>query len=180
MVSRLLLIYAVVELAVIFALVATIGWGWTLLALLATFLLGWGLLAPMAGSQLIRHVGRLRSGLPEPRGALGDGALVTLATGLVLVPGLVTTVVGMLLLVPPIRRVAGPSLAATTLRGLQRRVPLITPATVFADGTRREHSGDRRDYIDGEVIDVVDVEPPTLPSGPIAGGSPERSAFSPD
>lgn len=49
MVSRLLLVYAVVELAVLFALVSTIGWGWTLLMLLATFLLGWGIVAPMAG-----------------------------------------------------------------------------------------------------------------------------------
>ena len=65
MLSRLLLVYAVVELAVIFALVSTIGWGWTLLALLATFLLGWGILAPLAGSQLIRRLGRLRSGLTE-------------------------------------------------------------------------------------------------------------------
>ena len=36
MVSRLLLIYAVVELAAVFALVSTVGWGWTLLVLLAT------------------------------------------------------------------------------------------------------------------------------------------------
>ena len=59
MVSRLLLVYAVVELAAIFALVWTIGWGWTLLTLLVTFVLGWGFLAPMAGSQLkpamLRH-----------------------------------------------------------------------------------------------------------------------------
>ena len=67
MVRRLLLVYALVELAVIFALVSTIGWGWTLLVLLATFLLGWGLLAPMAGSRLIRQLGQLRSGLTEPR-----------------------------------------------------------------------------------------------------------------
>ena len=49
MVSRLLLIYAVVELAVIFALVSTIGWGWTLLALLATFVLGLGHRGPDGG-----------------------------------------------------------------------------------------------------------------------------------
>ncbi|MGA7053226.1 MAG: FxsA family protein, partial [Mycobacterium sp.] len=100
MVRRLLLVYAVVELAVIIALVSTIGWGWTLLALLATFILGWGLFAPMAGSRLIRQLARLRSGLDEPRSALSDGAMVTLATILVLVPGLVTTALGMLLLVP--------------------------------------------------------------------------------
>ena len=62
MLRRLLLVYALVELAVIFALVSTIGWGWTLLVLLATFLLGWGLLAPMAGSRLIRQLGQLRAG----------------------------------------------------------------------------------------------------------------------
>ena len=97
--------------------------------------------------------------MKEPRRALSDGAMVTLATVLVLVPGLVTTTVGMLLLVPPIRTVTGPVLAATLLRGLQRRVPLITD------------TAGRSDFIDGEVIDVRDfgdardVEPPALPYG---------------
>ena len=167
MLSRLLLVYAVVELAVIIALVSTIGWGWTLLVLLATFLLGWGLLAPMAGSHLIRQFGQLRSGLTEPQSAVNDGALITLAMALVLVPGLITTVLGLLLLVPQIRAVAGPGLAGIALRGLQRRVPLITNTTVFTADSRRGYSGDRSDYIDGEVIDVKDFEPPILPQGPI-------------
>ncbi len=153
MVRRLLLVYAVVEFAVIIALVSTIGWGWTLLALLATFILGWGLFAPLAGSRLIRQLARLRSGLDEPRSALSDGAMVTLATILVLVPGLVTTALGMLLLVPAVRSVAGPGLATIAVRGLQRRVPLITDTAGRGRG----------DYIDGEVLDVTDVEPPALP-----------------
>jgi UPF0716 protein FxsA len=160
MVRRLLLLYAVVELAVIIALVSTIGWGWTLLALLATFILGWGLFAPMAGSHLIRQLTGLRSGLNVPRSAVNDGAMVTLATILVLVPGLVTTALGILLMVPPIRAVAGPGLAAMAVRGLQRRVPLVT-ATMPREG--------RGDYIDGEVYhvrdvtDVIDVAPRELP-----------------
>lgn len=150
MVSRLLLIYAVVELAAVVALVSTVGWGWTLLVLLGTFLLGWGLLAPMAGSQLIRQIRQLRSGPAERRDALGDGALVTLATALVLIPGVVTTVLGLLLLVPPIRSLSRPALAAVGMRGL-RRVPLI--------------NRDREtDYIDGEVLDVRDFEAPALRS----------------
>ena len=87
--------------------------------------------------------------------------MVTLATILVLVPGLVTTTLGMLLLVPPIRAVAGPGLAAIAVRGLQRRVPLIT-GTMPGRG--------RGDYIDGEAYDVtdgvtdfIDVEPRALP-----------------
>jgi UPF0716 protein FxsA len=178
MLSRLLLVYAVVELAVIIALVSTIGWGWTLLVLLATFLLGWGLLAPMAGSHLIRQFGQLRSGLTEPQSAVNDGALITLAMALVLVPGLVTTVLGLLLLVPRIRAVAGPGLAGIALRGLQRRVPLITNTTVFTADPRRGYSGNRRDYIDGEVIDVKDFEPPILPQGPIDEARPPRPTSS--
>jgi UPF0716 protein FxsA len=160
MLSRLLLIYAVVELAAVVALVSTIGWGWTLLVLLATFVLGWGLLAPVAGSHLIRQIGRLRSGLTDGRSAAGDGALVTLAAALVLVPGVVTTALGLLLLVPPIRAVARPVLTGMAMSGFRRRVPLITETAVFAAG----YPDQGRDYIDGEVVDVRDVQPPALPN----------------
>jgi UPF0716 protein FxsA len=166
MVSRLLLVYAVVELAAIFALVGTVGWGWTLLGLLVTFVLGWGLLAPIAGSQLIREIGQMRSGLREPRSTLGDGALVTVATALVLVPGFVTTALGMLLLLPPVRAAAGPGLTAIALRGLRRRAPLVSYTSAFTEtftDFRPHPAGDGRDYIDGEVIDVHDVEPTALP-----------------
>jgi UPF0716 protein FxsA len=153
MVRRFLLVYAVVELAVVIALVATIGWGWTLLVLLGTFILGWGLLAPLAGSHLIKQLGQLQAGLKKPRSALSDGAMVSLATVLVLIPGLVTTTLGMLLLMPPIRTAAGTGLAAVALRQFQWRVPLITDTADRGRG----------DYIDGEVIDVVAVEPVALP-----------------
>lgn len=164
MVSRLLLVYAVVELAVIFALVSTIGWGWTLLMLLATFLLGWGIVAPMAGSHLIRRIGRLRSGPAGSRDAAGDGAVVSLAALLVLMPGLVSTALGLLLLIPPVRSAAGPGLGAMAVRTLRRRAPGISYATTFrADPyPAGPYPGDVRghgDYIDGEVIDVKDVEP---------------------
>lgn len=172
MVSRLLLIYAVVELAVIFALVSTIGWGWTLLALVGTFLLGWGIVAPMAGSHVIRRIGQLRSGLTDQRAA-GDGALVSLAALLVLVPGLVSTALGLLLLIPPVRAAVGPGLAARAVRRLQRQMPGFSYASVlrpepqpasgyYSDAGSKAGYG-RGDYIDGEVIDVRDVEAPARP-----------------
>ena len=161
MVSRLLLVYAVVELAAIFALVWALGWGWTLLILLATFVLGWGLLAPLAGSQLLHQLGRMRSGAQERQSTLGGGAVVAVATGLVLVPGLVTTVLGTLLLLPPVRTIAGPGVTAIALRSLQRRVPLVSFGPAFG-ASRRGYAGDGRDYIDGEVIDVTEVDPPAL------------------
>lgn len=160
MVRRLLLIYAIVELAAVLALVTTIGWGWTLLALLGSFVLGVAVWAPMAGVQLSAQVVQLRAGLKEPRSVLSDGAMVALATVLVLVPGLVSTTLGLLLLAPRIRTLVRPALAAFALRGIQRRIPLISDTRMSGDGPRDR---DGRDYIDGEVIGVVDVEPAVLP-----------------
>jgi UPF0716 protein FxsA len=181
MVRRLLFIYAVVELAAIIALVSTIGVSWTLLVLLGAFVLGFAILAPAGGWQLSRQLVYLRLGLQEPRSALSDGAIVTVATGLVLVPGLVTTALGLLLLVPPIRAIARPGLTAIAVRGFQRRAPLITDTTAAGDG---------RDFIDGEVIDVWDVpdvsdvsdvsgvDPLILPQGPIRDEPPPRPTSS--
>jgi UPF0716 protein FxsA len=54
-------------------------------------------------------------------------------------------------------------LAATAVRGIGRRFPLITVATVGAD--RFDHRA-QPDYIDGEVINVTEVDPPALPLRP--------------
>ena len=145
---------------------STIGLGWTLLLLLAAFVAG----MTLAGSQLKRQLTRLRSGLTTQQSrAAGDGALVALGTVLVMVPGLVTTAAGLLLLLPPTRAVARPVLTALAVRGIGRRVPRITVATAGAD-RYTSAPRPRPDYIDGEVIDVADdvtvVDPPALPGEP--------------
>ncbi|ORB73565.1 FxsA family protein [Mycobacterium scrofulaceum] len=175
MLSRLFFVYAAVELVAIIALVSTVGWGWTLLALAGAFLLGWGLVVPAMGSRLVRQIGHLRSGLAEPRVAVRDGTLVTLATALVLVPGLVTTALGLLLLVRPVRSAVGPGLAAIAMRGLRRRMPLLADTTLFAP--RQGHAGAHDGYIDGEVVDVRDFRPPALPDEPVRGGYPGRPGW---
>jgi UPF0716 protein FxsA len=153
MVRRLLLSYAVVELVAIVGLAWTIGWGWALLAFVGTFAVGVVVSAPIATRQLGGQLVQLRNGLKQPGRALGDGVMVSLAAVLVLVPGLVTTAMGMLLLVPPIRAAARPRLAAIAMRRFPDRAPLITDMTGRATP----------DYIDGEVIDVTDFEPSALP-----------------
>jgi UPF0716 protein FxsA len=168
MVSRLFLVYVLVELAVLVALASTIGLGWTLLLLLVAFVAGLAL----AGSQIKRQLGRLRSGLTTQQSQLAtDGAMVALGSVLVVVPGLVTTAAGLLLLLPPTRAVARPLLTAMAARGIVRRAPLITVTTVGAD-RYAPAPRPRPDYIDGEVIDVTDVadftevDPPALPGRP--------------
>ena len=164
MVSRLFLVYVIAELAVVVALASTIGLGWTLLLLLAAFAAGLAL----AGSQLKLQLARLRSGLSADHPRLAaDAMAVAVGTLLMVVPGLVTSAAGLLLLLPPTRAAARPVLAAITVRGIGRRFPLITVATVGAD--RFDHRP-RPDYIDGEVLDVEDVtefvDPPALPLRP--------------
>jgi UPF0716 protein FxsA len=161
MVMRWFLIYVVVELAAVVALASTIGIGWTALLLLATFAIG----LVLAGSQVKRHIRRLRNGFDNPQGALTDSALIGLGTLLVVIPGLVTSALGLLLLLPPTRAAARPVLSLL----VARRVPLIGAAAAGSrlyDAAGRYDTAGHGDYIDGEVIDVVDVEPPALPRAP--------------
>ena len=110
MAMRFFLIYLVVELAVIVALTSTIGFGWTILALLATWLVG----VSLAGSQVKRHLRRLQSGLTAAgvQGAASDSLLVALGTVLVVIPGLASSVLGALFLLPPTRAAARPLVTA--------------------------------------------------------------------
>jgi UPF0716 protein FxsA len=157
MVSRFFLIYVVVEVLAVVGLASTIGLGWTLLTVLVAFVVG----LAVAGSQLKRQMTRLFDA-DQSRFA-ADSAVVALGSLLVVVPGLVTTAAGLLLLLPPSRAVARPALAALAARGIGRRFPLITVATVGAHQRARRP---QPDYIDGEVIDVSQVAPPALPLRP--------------
>jgi UPF0716 protein FxsA len=154
MAMRLFLLYTVIELAVIVALASTIGFGWTVLLLLGTFLLG----IALAGSQVKRHIRRLRSGVDmnTVQGAAADSVLVALGTVLVVIPGLASSVLGALLLLPPTRAVGRPLVKAMAAR----RMALITVAGPVG------YTAARGDYIDGEVIDVTDVEPPAVERKP--------------
>ncbi|MCT7660054.1 FxsA family protein [Mycobacterium deserti] len=150
MAMRLFVLYVIVELAVILALVSTIGLGWTLLLVAGVFAVG----IALAGSQIKRHIRRLRAGLNAAtvQGAATDSVLVALGTVLVFIPGLASSVLGALLLLPPTRAVARPVVTAMAAR----RAPLITVAGVAAQRARRG------DYIDGEVVDVSGAESQAL------------------
>lgn len=156
MMSRLFVVYAVAELAVLLAVVSAIGFSLTLLVLLAVFVVG----LAVASAQLNRQLTLVRSrrtGTPE---AASDSALVALGMALVVIPGFITSAAGLLLLLPLTRPALRPMVRAMALRGIGR--PLFTMTTLRADRSANVGRAPR-DFIDGEVIDVIDVEPVTLP-----------------
>jgi UPF0716 protein FxsA len=146
MVMRTFLVYALVELAVLAALTWSIGLGWTLLVLLATSVVS----VALAGSQVKRQLARLQRGRTSPQGAVADGMLVALGTFLVFIPGLVTTALGALMLMPPTRGAMRPLAGTLLTRGIARRVGVVN---LTAPGGRRFAPAGYGDYIDGEVID---------------------------
>jgi UPF0716 protein FxsA len=112
----------VVEIVVAVALSRWIGGGATLLLVLLGCLGGVWVLR-WAGSGAVRELGRLRrpgsvgpDGLSPVGRDVGEAGLKVVAGLLLLFPGLLTDVVGLLLLVPPVR-----SSVATTLGGRLRR-----------------------------------------------------------
>jgi UPF0716 protein FxsA len=138
MVKRTFLTYVVLELAVLALLTWTIGLGWTLLVLLATSATG----VALAGSQARRQITRLQELSSRPRGSVADGLLVALGTVFVFVPGLVTTLMGALMLLPPTRTLMRPVAGAV----INRAVPKMVPAVTLTPGGYG-------DYIDAEVLD---------------------------
>jgi UPF0716 protein FxsA len=125
-----LLVLAVVEIAVLIAIVHAIGLGWTILLVLATSALG-GWLLRREGVRAWRHFrADFAEGRP-PGNAATDGVLVFMGGILMLVPGFVTAAVGALMFVPPTRRLG----RALAVRLYGKRISAATATSLF--GPRR-------------------------------------------
>ncbi|MUM18798.1 membrane protein FxsA [Mycobacterium sp. CBMA271] len=152
----LFLLYVIVEVSALVALTSAVGIGWTIIAVAGTFVVG----LILAGSQARRAIDQLRRGVRSPGGAVADGALIALGTVAVVIPGLVSSTIGLLLLLPPTRAVLRPVLTLVAARQLGRRAPLITVIPIGYGAFQASQAGQARgatvDYIDGEVIDVSD------------------------
>jgi UPF0716 protein FxsA len=148
---------ALVELVVFLAVAAWIGLGWTLLATLATGAIGWALLARQGTKALTDLRERARTRQPAGR-ELGDAGLVAVGGLLMVLPGFLSDVVGLLFLLPITR---GPARALLG-RVLVSRLPigLRGPVRVRSDRTAPVGGATRMEpplVIEGEV--VRDTEP---------------------
>jgi UPF0716 protein FxsA len=162
---RLLAALAIVaELMVFVAVAAWIGVGWTLLAMLATSALGCLLLARQGVRALTELQDRARSRQPAGR-ELGDAGLVALGGLLMVLPGFLGDVLGLLCLLPLTRGLVR-GLVARIVIG---RLPVALRPPVRVRSARTEGlgspaaSGSTRAplVIEGEIVrDLPEDRPP--------------------
>ena len=159
--ARVAALYLLVELAASVLLIWAFGWGWAILVLIGTFLAG----VLLAGTQLKGQLRALRRVGNVSGGAVTDGVLVGLGAFLVVLPGVVTTTAGVLMLAPPTRGAMRPLAANVLTRGIDRRLGAADLSAFRGPG------GGRGDYIDGEVVDGEVVDGGVVDGWVVADGS---------
>jgi UPF0716 protein FxsA len=125
----LIVIFIVVPLAELYVILRvgdSIGWGWTILILAADSLLGSLLLKSQGRVVWKRFNDAVRAGR-VPHNEVIDGVLVIFGGAFLITPGFLTDVLGLILLVPPTRRIVR-SVARRTIE--QRTVTAVGGAAV--------------------------------------------------
>ncbi|HYR63510.1 MAG TPA: FxsA family protein [Actinomycetota bacterium] len=114
----------------------------TMLGLLFAVSIFGGLLAKRVGIEVWRRFRATLAAGDIPSGEVFDGALVLIAAAILLVPGFITDVIGLLLLVPFVRsmvkwafwrRMRGRLIAATERMGTRRQPPIKVQAIRLVD-----------------------------------------------
>lgn len=159
------LIYVVVEVLAIAAVGQAIGAGWTILLLVACSGLGMVLFAAQS-RKVVDGIGQVSRGERRAGGVVADSTLGAAGVGLLLVPGLVTSALGILALLPPTRWLLRPLVLAVA----RRRSPMVAtlvgergaPGPLdngFEDFVRRQSAGgETGEVFDGSVVDGTVVE----------------------
>jgi UPF0716 protein FxsA len=156
----LFIVVPIVELWLIIEIGGLIGVLPTIALLLADALLG---------SLLLRHQGRgawrrFNQALAEhrfPGREVADGALIVAGGTLLLTPGFVTDIFGLLLLIPPTR-----AIARRLLRRLAAHRFMVVGASVPRGDSRPRNDETRRPYDFDGTAEEIDPDDPQLPRAP--------------
>jgi len=145
----LFIVVPIAELAVIIQVGQEIGVLWTVAILVADSILG-SVLMRSQGRVAWRRFNEATSTGRVPAREVVDGALVIFGGALLLTPGFLSDILGLVLLIPPTRALV----RAVLLRQLARR--MLRAATTRRGGPRARHDYD----VDGTA---TDVDPDALP-----------------
>ena len=157
----LLLLVPLLEIIVMIAVAQAIGGWWTFLLVIATSALGAWLIT-REGGRAWRALGQALGEGRMPARELADGVVVLVGGTLLLVPGFITGIAGLLLVLPFTRPVARALLASVIGRHLVARVEVFGATTTVTDrptweqqepphGARRSDSSS--EVVEGEIID---------------------------
>ncbi|MFX1758911.1 MULTISPECIES: FxsA family protein [Rhodococcus] len=169
----LFVLYVVAEIAVLAWLGSTLGALATVLIFLGVSAAGYLVLAAL-GRRALRSLGELRAGrvphASSPERVLTDGVLIGAGAALVLIPGIVGTVLGIVLLLPT--RAALRPLVRTLVARRARTTGFTAQRLVVVDGQVVDHSvvgaaprltggtaapeqvDDRGTVLDGEIVET--------------------------
>jgi UPF0716 protein FxsA len=144
---------ALAELAVLLGVAHFLGLGWALLILLATSAIGVVLVSRVGPRTWRRFRGALDEGRP-PGAEATNGLLALAAAALIAFPGYLSDVVGALLLIPALRKLAARGVQAAAVRRLSPDVAgqVFGPRTVRVRQHRQE-AADTEAPLEGDIVE---------------------------
>lgn len=139
----LFIVFPIVEIAVLVKFGQAFGFWWTLVLILSTAVLGTAVMHHQGFQVMNRAMESLSAGRP-PIGPVVDGAFIMLAGLLLITPGIISDVVGALMLVPWIRHRIAAWSVRTALKAGRVHVDVFTSRTTASDGGPRGPAGFER------------------------------------
>ncbi|GAB18474.1 hypothetical protein GOEFS_054_00880 [Gordonia effusa NBRC 100432] len=143
------LAYLVIEIGVFVGLSMWLNFGWALLIAIAAGGAGLILLA-RRGRAVFGDLARASRNEIAPGRPLTDTALLAVSTMLLVVPGIVTSVLGLLLLAKPVRRLLTPAVAAF---GARKFATAVDRAGLYATGVMPGRVVDGTVFVESTVVD---------------------------
>lgn len=152
-------LWPLAELFVIIKVAEAIGFLWMLLLLILSWPVGTRFLRRQGRAAWRQFVAAIQAGRPPADEAL-NGALVLVGGGLLMVPGFISDVIGLVLLIPPTRAIAHRAVSRHHASGWIGRAARFGAGGRDAPGDPRGRRADGRDY-DADTT-AVDVDSPEL------------------
>jgi UPF0716 protein FxsA len=159
----LFILVPIAELAVIIQVGQSIGVWWTIALLIADSVLG-SLLMRSQGRITWRRFNEALRAARIPAREVADGVLVIFGGALLLTPGFLTDIVGLLFLLPPTRAV----IRRVFLRRAMKHI------TVSMAGVQAPYAARRSDDVEGTAVDVTQSTSSTGTSDPPRPHPPSR------